>query len=113
IHQFVADTAPDAYEKLIDRLLASPHYGERWGRHWLDVVRFAESNGYETNTARPNAWPYRDYVIRALNEDRPYPQFILEQLAGDQVRIPAGTGFLVGGSHDVVGSPDIELTLQQ
>ena len=73
---FVKDTAADAYGKLIDRLLASPAYGERWARHWLDVVRFAESHGYEMNTLRPDAWPYRDYVIRALNRDTPYPQFV-------------------------------------
>ncbi|HEY1786363.1 MAG TPA: DUF1549 domain-containing protein, partial [Pirellulales bacterium] len=110
---FVADTAPDAYEKLIDRLLASRHYGEAWGQHWLDVVRFAESNGYETNGARPNAWPYRDYVIDALNRDIPYSQFILEQIAGDQCGAPAATGFLVAGAHDMVGSPDVELSRQQ
>jgi hypothetical protein len=113
IRDFVADPSPLAYERLVDRLLASPQYGERWARHWLDVVRFGESNGYETNTARPNAWPYRDYVIAALNEDIPYPQFILEQLAGDQVGADVATAFLVGGTHDVVSSPDKELTLQQ
>src|SRR5262249_34205686 len=113
IDTFLADTAPDAYERLIDRLLASPRYGERWGRHWLDVVRFGEANGYEPNTARPDAWPYRDWVIRALNEDIPYPRFVFEQLAGDQVGVDAATGFLVGGAHDVVSSPDVELTLQQ
>ena len=73
IDAFLKDDSPDAYEKLVDRLLAPPDYGERWGRHWLDVVRFAESHGYEMNTLRPNAWPYRDYVIQAFNEDRPYP----------------------------------------
>nr|MBA3776596.1 DUF1549 domain-containing protein [Betaproteobacteria bacterium] len=69
---FIADQSPDAYEKLVDRLLASPRYGERWARHWLDVVRFAESDGFETNQPRPNAWRYRDYVIRALNDDMPF-----------------------------------------
>jgi hypothetical protein len=113
IEAFVNDSAPDAYEKLIDRLLASPRYGERWGRHWLDVVRFGESNGYETNTARSNAWPYRDWVIQAFNSDVPFPQFVLEQLAGDQVGVDAATGYLVGGAHDIVKSPDIELTSQQ
>ena len=78
-----AGTDPRAYETLVDRLLASPQYGERWGRHWLDVVRFGESQGYETNLPRPGAWPYRDYVIRAFNRDTPFPQFVLEQLAGD------------------------------
>ena len=80
---FVADSNPNAYERLVERLLASPRYGERWARHWLDVVRFAESDGFETNQPRPNAWRYRDYVIRAFNDDKPYDQFIREQLAGD------------------------------
>jgi hypothetical protein len=118
IQAFVTDGDPQAYEKLIDRLLASPHYGERWARHWLDVVRFAESHGYETNELRPNAWPYRDYVIRAFNQDIPYPQFILEQLAGDTLPgsdflTQAATGFLVGGAHDVVGNQTMEGMLQQ
>ncbi len=113
IERFLADSSGDAYEKLIDRLLASPRYGERWGRHWLDVVRFAESNGYETNTPRPHAWPYRDWVIGALNDDMDYRRFVLEQLAGDQFGADAATGFLVGGAHDTVLSPDVELTLQQ
>src|SRR5262249_11264680 len=112
------DAWPDAYERLADRVLASPAYGERWARHWLDVVRFAESHGYETNALRPSAWPYRDYVIRAFNEDIPYPQFILEQLAGDAVAgadplVQSGTGFLVGGAHDVVGNQTVEGQLQQ
>jgi hypothetical protein len=118
VQAFVSDRAPDAYEKLVDRLLASPHYGERWGRHWLDVVRFAESHGYEMNTLRPNAWPYRDYVIRSFNADKSYSRFILEQLAGDIVARgdPAaepGTGFLVGGTHDMVGNATREGQLQQ
>lgn len=113
IAAFVADPSPDAYEKLIDRLLASPHYGERWARHWLDVVRFGESNGYETNTARAGAWPYRDWVIAAFNDDLPYPQFVLHQLAGDQFDADAATGYLVGGAHDMVKSPDVGLTLTQ
>ena len=74
-----------AWEQLIDRLLASPHYGERWGRHWLDLVRFAESNGYERDGAKPNAWRYRDYVIESFNRDKPYNRFIREQLAGDEI----------------------------
>src|SRR5207244_2148819 len=85
IQAFLGDPDPRAYERLIDRLLASPHYGERWARHWLDVVRFAESHGYEMNTLRPNAWPYRDYVIRAFNRDIPFPRFVREQLAGGVV----------------------------
>jgi hypothetical protein len=118
IEAFLDDPDPNAYERLIDRLLASPHYGERWARHWLDVVRFAESHGYETNALRPNAWPYRDYVIRAFNEDIAYPQFMLEQLAGDTVPgadflARSATGFLVGGSHDMVGNQTMEGMLQQ
>src|SRR5690606_9984420 len=97
VRQFVDDPAPDAYERLIDRLLAAPEYGERWARHWLDVVRFAESTGYETNVLRPNAWPYRDYVIDAFNRDMPYTQFITEQLAGDVVGADVATSFLVAG----------------
>ena len=85
VDAFVADADPRAYEKLVDRLLASPRYGERWARHWLDVIAFGETHGFEVNTPRDNAWPYRDYVIRAFNKDMPYPRFILEQLAGDRV----------------------------
>lgn len=104
IEAFIADSAPDAYERLVERLLASPAYGERWGRHWLDVVRFAESDGFERNNLRTNAWPYRDYVIRSFNEDRPYPQFVMHQLAGDAVGVDAATGFLVGGPTDKLQS---------
>jgi hypothetical protein len=110
---FVSDDSPDAYEKLIDHVLASPHYGERWARHWLDVVRFAESDGYETNHERPNAFHYRDWVIRALNEDMPYDKFLTAQLAGDQMSEDPATGFLVGGAYDRVKSPDPTLTLMQ
>lgn len=111
--EFVADTAPDAWERLVDRWLDDPHYGERWARHWLDVVRFAESNGFEMNQLRPNAWPYRDYVIRAFNEDLPYTRFVTDQLAGDTIGVDEATGFLVGGSWDQVKSPDPVLTMQQ
>jgi hypothetical protein len=85
IAAFVASTDPLAYEKLVDQLLASPHYGERWGRHWLDVVRFAETEGFEYDRHRPDAWRYRDYVIRSFNDDKPYDQFVREQLAGDEI----------------------------
>src|SRR5205085_4179187 len=85
IDAFVEDQSPDAYERLVDRLLSSPHHGERWGRHWLDLARFAESNGYEFDEIRPDAWRYRDYVIRAFNEDKPYDRFVREQLAGDEL----------------------------
>lgn len=82
---FLADRSPDAYEKVVDRLLARPEYGERWARHWLDVVRYAETNGYERDGNKPHAWRYRDYVIRSLNDDKPYDRFLTEQIAGDEV----------------------------
>ena len=83
VDAFVDDTRPDAYERLVDRLLSSPHYGERWGRHWLDLARYADSDGYEKDSGRPFAWRYRDWVIDALNRDLPFDQFTIEQLAGD------------------------------
>src|SRR3984893_6169829 len=85
VAQFVNDSSADAYEKLIDRLLASPRYGERWGRHWLDVVRYADTGGFETDMYYANAWRYRDYVIKSLNDDKPYDQFVQEQIAGDEL----------------------------
>jgi hypothetical protein len=85
IDDFLADSEPLAYERLIDRLLASPHYGERWGRYWLDVVRYAETAGYNADPLRPLAWKYRDYVVRALNDDVPYDRFVQEQIAGDEL----------------------------
>ena len=83
VDDFLSDPSPDAYEKQVDQLLASPHYGERWGRHWLDAARYADSDGYEKDTGRPNAWRWRDWVIGALNRDMPFNQFTVEQLAGD------------------------------
>src|SRR5262249_5689322 len=83
IAAFEDDSRPDAYERVVDRLLASPHYGERWGRHWLDLARYADSDGYEKDTGRPWAWRYRHWVLDALNRDLPYDQFVIEQLAGD------------------------------
>ena len=85
VEAFIKDTSPDAYEKVIDRLLESPHYGEKWGRHWLDLVRYAETNSYERDNPKPNAWRYRDYVIRSFNQDKPYDVFLKEQLAGDEM----------------------------
>ena len=85
VDAFVADANPNAYEKLIDRLLESPHYGEKWGRNWLDLVRYAETNGYERDGPKPFAWRYRDYVIKAFNDDKPYDRFIKEQIAGDEL----------------------------
>ena len=82
---FVADPAPDAYERLIDRLLASPRYGERWARHWLDLVRYGESDGFRLDEYRPYAWRYRDYVVASFNNDKPYDHFVREQLAGDEI----------------------------
>jgi mono/diheme cytochrome c family protein len=85
VSAFVNDKSPDAFSKIVEQLLASPHYGERWGRHWLDLVRYADSGGFEYDRDRPNSWRYRDYVIKALNDDKPYNQFIREQLAGDEI----------------------------
>ncbi|MDB5309654.1 MAG: hypothetical protein JWO38_3856 [Gemmataceae bacterium] len=85
VDAFLKDSRPDAYEQLVERLLASQHFGERWAAHWLDVVRFAESNGYEGDSERPHAWRYRDYVVRSFNTDKPYDVFLTEQLAGDEL----------------------------
>ncbi len=85
VDAFVSDRSPDAWERLIDSLLASPHYGERYGRHWLDVARYADSGGFEYDMHRPNAWRYRDYVIQSFNADKPYDRFLIEQLAGDEM----------------------------
>jgi hypothetical protein len=99
VDAFVADPAPDAWERLTDQLLASPAYGERWGRHWLDLARWAESEGYESNHLRPHAWHYRDYVVESFNRDRPFAEFVRQQIAGDEL-LPCtdenliATGFL-------------------
>jgi mono/diheme cytochrome c family protein len=108
VDAFAADESPDAYAQVVERYLESPHYGERWGRHWLDVVRFGESQGFERDKLRPNAWPYRDWVISAFNDDLPYDEFVRLQLAGDVLRPadPRGTiatGFLVAAPWDEVG----------
>ncbi|MEO8130690.1 MAG: DUF1553 domain-containing protein [Bryobacteraceae bacterium] len=112
IQDYVQDKSPDAYEKVVDRLLASPRYGERWGRHWLDVVHYGESHGYDKDKPRRNAWPYRDYVIRSFNEDKPYARFVKEQLAGDVLYPddPQGivaTGFIAAGPWDFVGHVEL------
>jgi len=109
VQAFVGDSGPDAYERLVDRLLASPRYGERWGRHWLDVVRYAETNGFERDKLRTNFWRYRDYVIQAFNRDLPYNEFVREQIAGDAFRPDdpqalIATGFLVAGPKNDVGT---------
>jgi mono/diheme cytochrome c family protein len=112
VEAFETDPAPDAYERLVDRLLASPHHGERWARHWLDVVHFGETHGYDKDQPRPNAWPYRDYVIRAFNEDKPYARFVKEQIAGD-VLYPGtadgveALGFLSAGPWDFIGHVEL------
>jgi hypothetical protein len=111
VDAFVSDRAPDAWERIIDRLLASPHYGERWGRHWLDLARFAESNGYEHDELRPDAWRYRDYVIRAFNTDKPYNRFILEQLAGDELP-ESGPNALLATGFNLLG-PDMTDATEQ
>lgn len=97
IAAFVNDKAPQAYERLVERLLASPRYGEQWARHWLDVVRFAESDGYEYDTHRPDAYRFRDYVIASLNADKPYDQFVKEQLAGDEMDASNDTLLVASG----------------
>ena len=94
-----AQDSEQAYAALVDRLLASPHFGERWAQHWLDVIRWGESNGSEANLYRKNAWIYRDYVVRAFNDDVPYDRFLTEQIAGDQLGAGEATGFLVAGPH--------------
>jgi mono/diheme cytochrome c family protein len=112
VEEFVTDPRPDAYERLVERLLASPHYGERWGRHWLDVAHYGDTHGYDKDKRRDHAWPYRDYVIRAFNADKPYGRFIREQIAGD-VFDPenpdalVATGFLAAGPWDFVGHVEL------
>ena len=112
---FEQDPAPDRYERLVDRLLASPRYGERWGRHWLDVVRYTESQGFEYDRPRDHAWPYRDYVIRSFNADKPYDRFMREQVAGDVLEpVTAegiiGASLLVSGPWDQAGNSQANAT---
>ncbi|WP_240772738.1 PSD1 and planctomycete cytochrome C domain-containing protein [Phragmitibacter flavus] len=120
IDAFVNDTDPKSYEKLVDQLLASPRYGERWAQHWLDLVRYAESDGYNQDAYRPSVWPYRDYVIRSFNDDKPYNRFVQEQLAGDEIA-PDDPNVLIGTAYmrhsmyeynlrDVRGQWDVILT---
>lgn len=111
---FQNDTQPDAYARLVDRVLASPRFGERWARHWMDVVRYADSNGFETNRERKTAFPYRDWIVESFNADKPYDQFIKEQIAGDAMGVDAATGFLVAGAYDIVkGDPMLNATQRQ
>ena len=112
VQSFLADDRPGAYERLVDRLLDSPRYGERWGRHWLDIVHYGESHGYDKDKPRTNAWPYRDYVIDAFNADKPYSRFVLEQLAGDVLfpgdrQATIATGFVAAGPWDFVGHVEL------
>ena len=112
---FVADPAPDAYERLVDRLLTSPHHGERWARHWLDVAHYGDTHGYDKDQPRPFAWPYRDYVIRSFNADKPYGDFVREQVAGD-VLAPhtadgiTAMGFIAAGPWDLIGHAEVPET---
>lgn len=116
VEAFVTDTSAGAYERLVDRLLDSPHYGERWARHWLDIVRYGESQGFERNKFRPSAWKYRDFVVEAFNSDMPYDQFVRWQIAGDVLRpddpmAVIASGFLALGPYDLTaynnGTPDM------
>lgn len=115
IAAFLSDPSTDAYERLVDRLLASPAYGERWSRHWLDVVHYGDTHGYDKDQPRPNAWPYRDYVIRSFNSDKPYGRFVQEQLAGD-VLFPGtldgvtALGFIAAGPWDLIGHAEVPET---
>jgi mono/diheme cytochrome c family protein len=114
IAKFISDPDPTAWDLLIEEMLDSPRYGERWAQHWLDVVRYADTHGFEVNTPRDNAWHYRDYVIRALNEDKPYNQFVREQLAGDLYYADEATGFLVASAvllPGQIGADDISKRL--
>jgi mono/diheme cytochrome c family protein len=115
VDAFVADSDPRAYEALVDRLLASPRHAERWARHWLDVVHFGETHGYDKDQPRPNAWPYRDYVIRAFHADKPYREFVQEQVAGDVLAHDPldgaeALGFLAAGPWDLIGHAEVPET---
>jgi hypothetical protein len=112
VDAFLTDPRPNAYDLLVDRLLASPRYGERWGRYWLDIVHFGDSHGYDKDKPRPNAWPYRDWVINSLNNDKPYDRFVAEQIAGDVLfphdpQATIATGFIAAGPWDFVGHVEL------
>ena len=115
IDTFLSDSDPLAYEKLVEKLLATPGYGERWARHWLDVVHYGDTHGYDKDKLRPNAWPYRDYVIRAFNSDKPYDLFVREQVAGDALYPDTrdgieATGFISAGPWDFIGHAEVPET---
>lgn len=112
LQQHLEDSRVDWYEQMVERLLGSAHYGERWARHWLDVAHYGDTHGYDKDKVRPNAWPYRDYVIRAFNEDKPYGRFVKEQIAGDvlwpdETDGVVGTGFIAAGPFDWVGQVEV------
>ena len=118
VTEFVNNQAPDAYSQLLYRLLASPHYGEQMARHWLDVVRYADTSGFSNDYERPNAWRYRDYVIRSWNADKPFDRFIMEQLAGDELEpknpeMLIAVGFLRMGPWEHTGMTVAAVTRQQ
>ncbi len=118
VDAFLSDDAPDAFARVIARLLSSPHYGEQWARHWLDVVRYADTSGFANDYERPNAWRYRDYVIRSFNRDKPYNRFLLEQLAGDEIdpqssELLIAVGFLRMGPWEHTGMSVAAVTRQQ
>jgi hypothetical protein len=115
VDAFIADSDPLAYERLVDRLLADPRYGERWARHWLDVAHYGDTHGYDKDQPRPNAWPYRDYVIRSFNDDKPYARFLREQIAGDVLfpgkpQAVVATGFLAAGPWDLISHVEVPET---
>jgi len=116
VEAFLQNDSPDAHEDLVNRLLDSPHYGEKWGQHWLDVIRYSESEGFEYDRHLPGAWRFRDYVIRSFNEDKPFDQFISEQLAGDEIEDPSEDEYVAAGFHRFgpvrrnAGNPDIALS---
>lgn len=99
VQDFVADTSPQAWERVVDRLLASSHYGEQWARHWLDLVRYADTNSYERDGNKPHSWRYRDYVIRSFNDDKPFDNFVIEQLAGDEIPEPTAESLIATGYY--------------
>src|SRR5262249_6718509 len=115
---FLADDSPQAYTKWVNRYLNSPQYGVRWARHWLDIVRFGESNGFEYDEFRPDAWPYRDWVVHAFNQDMPFDQFVRLQLAGDVLHPDdadaiKATGFLVAGAYDTAGQAQQSVAMRR
>ncbi len=112
VEAFLSDSADDAYERLVEELLASPHYGEHWARHWLDVVKYADTCGFDKDKLRANAWPYRDYVIQSFNDDKPYARFVEEQIAGDRLFPKTsdgilGLGFIAAGPWDFIGHVEV------